>query len=368
MIKEFEPYLERIEQELKFALPLLPNQKWRDTVFSELPSSVQNSHFSPLLTPTRNLVQLGGKRWRPLLQILCTEATLNLKKIDDESKRIKVLDASYRMVPLVEFVHTASLIHDDIEDSSDTRRGKPAAYITYGVDTALNAGSWLYFQAATCIDSSPFSEEIKNRFYSTYTKELRRLHLGQAMDISWHRNPASKPSVDEYFAMVRCKTGTLASLAVRIGILAAGGRMSDCDKAGRIAADIGAGFQILDDVTNLSTGNPGKKRGDDIVEEKKSLPVLLYITKAGSNETAYNALKGCFERAHYEGIGSSAVEEAIKLLEVSGVINAARDKGISLINQGCAEFEKLFSADNEAVKRIKTLFTSMIPEKKESEA
>jgi len=361
MDPQFTSYLDNIENELKAALPMIPDQEWKSASFGQLSPVVQTVHLSPLICPTRTLVTLGGKRWRPLLLVLCAEAELNAQQKLNDKTAAQALQTAYHLTPLVEFVHTASLIHDDIEDGSDTRRGAPAAHITYGIDTAINAGSWLYFEAPVCIETASCSTELKEQLFVAYAKELRRLHLGQAMDIAWHRDNNAHPSVEEYLAMVRCKTGTLASLAARIGVLAGGGKKETADTAARIAADIGAGFQILDDVINLTLGNPGKKRGDDIVEGKKSLPVLLYTEKCNKNETALNALSDFLRIAHQDGIDSPAVEQAISLLQRSGVIEHTRDKGIFLIEKGCTEMAKLFGADNKAAEKIKTLFTNMIP-------
>lgn len=352
--------MDKIEQELKSALPMIPEQNWKNASFGQLSPAVQNVHISPLISPTRTLVNLGGKRWRPLLLVLCAQAEAQARQELAPAQKQDAVDTAYRLTPLVEFVHTASLIHDDIEDSSDTRRGAPAAYITYGIDTALNAGSWLYFEAPVCIDSLDCPIELKERLYAAYAMELRRLHLGQAMDIAWHRDNNSRPTVEEYLAMVRCKTGTLAALSARIGVLAANGKQVVADTAARIAADIGAGFQIIDDVTNLTTGNPGKKRGDDIVEGKKSLPVLLFVQQHEQDTTELNTLINCFKRAHAEGIDSPAVEQAVSLLQRSGAVAQAKEQGISLITNGCAEMEKLFGHDNTAAKNITSLFTAMI--------
>ena len=257
---------------------------------------------------------------------------------------------AYSLTPLVEFVHTASLIHDDIEDNADLRRGKPAAHITYGLDTALNAGSWLYFEAPVCINRLETSDAVKLEFYRTYTNELRRLHLGQAMDIFWHRNPDFFPAESEYLAMVKCKTGTLASLAAKLGCLAGGLDTKEAENFGGIAADIGIGFQIIDDVINLTTGNPGKKRGDDIVEGKKSLPVLIHSALCPDDKAKIAEL---MKKAAAEGIDSPAVEECIKLLESSGCIEKAAEQGRNLIQESCARFNST---------QIQELFTSMIPE------
>ena len=355
----FTPYLQNIEKEIHAALPEQSNDLWQRGAFRQEPPDVQPEHIAPLLQPTRSLVDLGGKRWRPLLLVLTAEAFLRDQQGSGAELRQEQLAAAFHLAPLVEFVHTASLIHDDIEDCSDTRRGKAAAHITYGTDTAINAASWLYFLAPVCIDTLAVSAAEKARLYALYAMELRRLHLGQAMDIAWHRNTDFLPTEGQYLAMVMHKTGTLASLAAQTGMMAAGASDGQAEQAGRLAAQIGAGFQIIDDVLNLTAGNPGKKRGDDIVEGKKSLPVLLFALHASSAGRA--ALSSCFAQARQDGIDSPAVEEAIALLTESGAVPSAREKGSMLITEGCRAYGELFEPGNIPAKNINTLFTSLIP-------
>lgn len=360
MNNEYLPYLQRIETQLTEALPSYANENWNKYSFGTLFQAVNKEHIQPLLNPTKELVSSGGKRWRPLLLVLLAEAVLEDKKLSDQQKE-EALSNAFHLTPLVEFVHTASLIHDDIEDHSDTRRGKPSAYITYGLDSALNAGSWLYFEAQVCIDTCSLTAEQKLILYKTFSTELRRLHLGQAMDITWHNDNTSCPTAEEYIAMVRFKTGTLASLAAKTGILCAGGTEDLAQKCSQAVSKIGAGFQIIDDYINLTTGNTGKKRGDDIVEGKKSLPVLLYNEKNTEDSKALKDLSDCFEQARQEGINSSAVEKAIKLMENCNVISEAKVKGIDYINNGLSELTQLFSEQNKTVCKIVTLFRDMIP-------
>lgn len=358
MNAEFSRHLQNIEESIRSFLPSQSDPQWQKESFGTLPEAVKAQHIHPLLETTRSLVDLGGKRWRPLLLTLCARA------VSQEGKKKESENFAYKLSTLVEFVHTASLIHDDIEDKSESRRGKPAAYITYGTDTAINAGSWLYFQAPVCINALDCPGELKLRLYATYAEELRRLHLGQAMDIKWHNDNSKEPSQDEYLAMVKNKTGTLASLSAKIGTLAGGADDAVVAKAGVIAAEIGAGFQIIDDVINLTTGNPGKKRGDDIVEGKKSLPVLAFIEKNKENRTAIDQLHECFETAARDGIESPAVEKAVKMLLESGAVEEARDQGVKWIHNGCDKFIQLFG-DNEDSRLIRELFIAMIPPMKE---
>lgn len=341
----FKSHLEKIEQVIEQALPFNFNSQWQQDSFGQLPASVNQKLIQNLIEPNKNLIDLGGKRWRPLLMMLCYE-----RGASRFSNPLNVEDA-YHLTPLVEFVHTASLIHDDIEDGADLRRGKPAAHIAFGTDTAINCASWLYFEAPVCIDQINLPESTKLSFYHLYTNELRRLHLGQAMDIYWHREKDIFPTTDEYEAMVKNKTGTLAALAAQVGYMAGGADQKQAFELGQICANIGCGFQIIDDVQNLTLGNPGKKRGDDIVEGKKSLPVLLHIQE---NPQDKSILAKLFDQAQKEGIDSPAVEQCIAILEKSGCIQKACQQGIKLIQDNCA-----LLSDSPL---IFELFNSMIPE------
>ena len=349
----FSSRLARIETFLENALA--SDAAWKLVSFGALSNDVRDTHIACLTEPCKSLIKLGGKRWRPLLLVLCAENARSFYG----SRAILTEDETYSLAPLVEFVHTASLIHDDIEDSSDTRRGKPAAHITYGVDAALNAASWLYFEASVCIDRLAASPEVKAQLYALYANEVRRLHLGQAADILWHKNRELFPSIEEYSAMVQNKTGTLASLAAKIGTLAGGGTDEEIERAGKTAAEIGEAFQILDDVQNLTTGNPGKKRGDDIVEGKKSLPVLLHIEAHPEDRSR---IARFFAGAHDGGIDSPAVEACISLIERSGAVDKAFEKGKTLVREKSAELAALYSTQGEdtTAQPIVDLFTSMI--------
>lgn len=346
---DYTPKIQKIEDILDDFLPDLENSKndtlWQELNFSQLPSGVETNHFNQLVKPCRNLMKLGGKRWRPLFMVLCFELIKN-----------EEVDLAYKLTPLVELVHTASLIHDDIEDGADERRGQPATHLTWGIDTAINSASWLYFSAFSVIEKEVKDIQLKNSFYKLISMQLRRLHLGQAMDIFWHRNSDEIPTHESYSAMVRMKTGTLASLSAQAGIIAGGGTFEQAETLGKIASEIGEGFQVLDDVINITTGNKGKKRGDDIIEGKKSLPVILHLQKNPSDKEII--IKN-FETASKEGIESSAVEDTIKLLESSGAITEAKNYASNMIENSCKKIMELYN-NSEASLAIENLFTSLL--------
>ncbi|MDR0496737.1 MAG: polyprenyl synthetase family protein [Treponema sp.] len=367
MEKEYTQRLEKIEAVLDKWLPEAPDSSWLEMVFgSQLNSAVKGTpELAGLITrPGWDLVKRGGKRWRPLLMVLAAEA------IAGECG----FEVALSLTPLVEFPHNASLIHDDIEDNSDERRGKPAVHLIYGMDTAINSGAFMYFLPLACLSawtgeyskekSGDVVAEWKNRMWQVWASHMRALHLGQAMDIAWHRDFYSLPDLDEYDRMCRLKTGCLARLAavlgVYSGVFAAGetfnkeSNLKALEEAFAGAAEqLGVGFQILDDVKNLTTGVPGKKRGDDIVEGKKSLPVLLYLHRYPEKK---DFAARCFTAARNTGVEAPEVEEFISKLERAEVIEEARIKALSYIQKSTMFFSNSgfagFSFKKEGMKLL----------------
>ena len=329
MNDEFTQRLAKIEDALRTAfLPDIPA------------AAAEQNPVGLLSAPCASLITGGGKRWRPLLAVLAYQLA------GGSGEEI------YTLTPLIEGIHTASLIHDDIEDNSELRRGKPAAHVAYGLDSALNSGSWLYFQALSSLEAYPAPANIKLDLYAAALTHIRALREGQALDIQWHRTAGFFPSRKDYDRMIRLKTGALAALAAYTGMCAAGKPHEESAAFASLFEAAGVGFQILDDAKNISAGNAGKKRGDDIVEGKKSLPVILHIEKRPKDAAALTAY---FEQAQREGIDSPAVEKSSALLTASGSIVEAERQGMGAVHSVLEQldarygstakdmFEKLFN-------------------------
>lgn len=338
--------LAKIEEYLQTILPEKVNKNWKEAVMG--PVAVKDEFLNQINEPARDLLSRGGKRWRPLLMMLF----YNLYRSDDD-----ILP----LTPLVELPHNGSLIIDDIEDSSDFRRGKPAVHLLYGTDLSINTGNFLYFLPHVCIDLCSFPDEIKLAAYRYYNESVTKLHIGQGLDILWHRDKDYIPSVDEYMAMCGFKTGDLAQLSGRLGVRAGGGSEETALAMGKACKQMGIGFQILDDVTNLTTGNPGKKRGDDIVEGKKSLPVILCSQLGGD----MIRLKEIFAYAGEYGIekAGDAVEEAIVLIGATGAIEKAKEKALSILKESRNTIMDSYPA-SPVLDEISTLFSSFLKPKK----
>ncbi|MDR1788653.1 MAG: polyprenyl synthetase family protein [Treponema sp.] len=329
MPSEYAAVLEKIEAALDEWLPEAPAAAWRARVFTGTGEGGDEAALRALTVPCRDLVKRGGKRWRPLLMALVGSALGGDKG----------LDRAVQLSPLVEFPHNASLIHDDIEDDSRERRGRPAVHLLYGADLALNSGSFLYFLPLACLAQVPGSPEWRALLYAAWASHLRSLHLGQAADISWHRDFNSMPSSEAYERMCRLKTGCLARLGAVLGVLAGHPAPESREAealAGRLgsaAETLGLGFQILDDVKNLREGVPGKQRGDDVAEGKKSLPVILFLQ--GARDRAAQVIR-CFTAARAAGVSAPEVNELIAAMEGAGAVEEAARRGKALVANACA--------------------------------
>ncbi|MDX9799912.1 MAG: polyprenyl synthetase family protein [Spirochaetia bacterium] len=330
MNTDYNQRLAKIEEYIFNILPEKADLAWiRDiSCISDPEKALRSFLFDNINKPALDLVTRGGKRWRPMVMVLLCEA------------RCGSMDKALPLTPLVELAHNGSLIIDDIEDNADLRRGKPAVHLIHGTDMAINSANFLYFLSQQVIEKSDFPDEIKLKLYIFYSQAMRRLHLGQGLDIQWHGSSSFIPDEGEYLQMCRFKTGSLSRLAAEAGVTAAGGNRQEAFESGLACEEMGVGFQILDDITNLTAGNPGKKRGDDIVEGKKSLPVILFTAAGGDKETLFE----CFREAGELGIekGEEAVERAIKLLEKKNSIEKAREKALEILNNSRMSIEKRY--------------------------
>jgi octaprenyl-diphosphate synthase len=315
MEQEYTQRIDKIEAELKRWLPETADSVWVKNIFPDIDGKISANSIQFLTAPLTDILSRGGKRWRPLLMTLICET-------------LSGGDCAIQLSPLVEFCHNASLIHDDIEDESDMRRGKPAVHKIFGLDTAVNSGSFFYYLSSCCIDSC----NLKNKelFYRLWTDCIRKLHFGQAIDIYWHKNISVVPDTDEYYTMCRMKTGSLSRFAAELGAYAADAPREAAQALGNAAEMMGVGFQILDDVKNLTTGIPGKKRGDDVVEGKKSLPVLLFLNKYPEKK---ERIFYYFHEARINGTNVPEVGDFIDALSSAGVFSEAEEKGRSLLKQ-----------------------------------
>ncbi len=332
MDKQYNLLLEKIEKEISIVLPFKTDKQWIHSAVGGLETEISTESSDIINEPALELIYRGGKRWRPMVMVL-TAICLG----GDSEKALK-------LSPMVELIHNGTLLIDDIEDKAIERRGKKAVHLIFGDDMAINSGNHLYFFPTTIIDGLILSDSLKLRIYQSYTHNMRRLHFGQGLDIQWHNNLKKIPSVNEYIQMCKFKTGCLASMSGELGAICAEASTELTETIRIIWEEIGVGFQILDDIKNITTGNPGKLRGDDIVEGKKSLPVILYC-----NKNKHEILLKYIEKAKNKGInkGKKYVEKSIKILEDSGVIKESSDIALKMLNNSISKLDSLLPENEQ---------------------
>ncbi|MCL4487558.1 MAG: polyprenyl synthetase family protein [Chloroflexi bacterium] len=206
-----------------------------------------------------------GKRIRPLLCLVSCEAA------GGDWRRALPLAAA------IELVHNFSLIHDDIEDTSDERRGRPTVWKLWGLAQGLNAGDGMFMLARLVIDRMPqqgLPTDICTSVNVEFDATTLALCNGQFLDLSFESR--LDVTLAEYMQMIRGKTAALISTATRLGGMLGTQDRRVIDAFARFGDNIGLAFQMTDDILGI-WGDPnltGKSAATDILSKKKSLPVV----------------------------------------------------------------------------------------------
>jgi len=166
---------------------------------------------------------------------------------------------------LLEILHAGSLVVDDIEDDSDSRRGAPSLHVIYGTPAALNAGNWLYFWALALVERLAIPEATQLRILRRMSRAMLACHFGQALDLSVAVDQLARPDVPLVVrAATQLKTGRLMQLAAEIGALAAGGDDAQVSALAAFGCRLGTGLQMLDDWGGLTSPNRRHKGFEDL--------------------------------------------------------------------------------------------------------
>lgn len=298
--------------------------------------------------PIWDLLDRGGKRWRPALLLLACDAVGG--KSDD------FIDLA--VIP--EVVHNGTLMVDDIEDDSALRRGKPCTHKVFGIDVAINAGNAMYFIPLTVLMSN--RKKLGNKrtadAYEIYAQEMINLSHGQAFDIWWHKGNKD-PNEKEYLQMCAYKTGCLARMAAKLGALIGGGTKKQIRIIGVFAEAIGVAFQIQDDILNLVGEEFSKSKGvgEDIHEGKRTLMVVQALKKAKAAEAA--RLREILGKHTSD---EKLIAEAIGIIKKTGSIDYAAEVAKKMVADA---WKKLDAAlpETEAKKKLKSFADYMIERK-----
>lgn len=279
-----------------------------------------------------DLMDRGGKRWRPVLLQLTAEA------VGGEEAKEKARE----FMVLPEVVHNGTLAIDDVEDSSQMRRGKPCLNITYGVDLAVNAGNAMYFiPLKVLMNDATLSAEEKNRIYAVYAQEMINVSYGQGFDIYWHKGLAKKVTEGQYLQMCAYKTGCLARMSAKIGAVIGGGGEAVVEAAGRFAEALGIAFQIQDDLLNLLGDEKeyGKEIGGDVTEGKRTLMVIYAVDCLSKKEGGR-----LVEILDKHTSDQRLILEAVGLMKKAGSLDYADRRGKEIVGKAWKDFEKMLES------------------------
>jgi geranylgeranyl diphosphate synthase, type I len=264
----------------------------------------EGEHAGPVAT---------GKRIRPLLVLLATGAAQG-----DWEKALPAAAA-------VELIHNFSLIHDDIQDGSDQRRGRPTVWKLWGTAQAINSGDAMFSLAHLTILrlSNTTNEHIAFQAARLLQETCLELTKGQYLDMSYESR--TRLTIDDYWPMVSGKTAALLSTCTELGALVAGANPDTRSLYSKFGRSLGLAFQVQDDLLGIwgDAALTGKSTQSDLLTGKKSLPVLYGMSQNGK-----------FARRWAEGpIQQEEVQHLARILEEEGAYSFTQRTSEELTEQ-----------------------------------
>lgn len=228
-----------------------------------------------------------------------------------------------------EIGHVASLVHDDIIDEDEIRRGQPAVHAKFGAADAIVAGDALLFDLFRCLAECRKSGALDSRIVTALEVVAQAgIDLCRGQSLESELTMTSSLDLDLYTTMVRLKTGALFSGACRVGGVLSGGSVEEVSALGRYGDELGIAFQMCDDLlayTSLSDEVIGKSMLSDIRNRRMTLPLILTLRHAGPR-----ALESLFEHARSPGAEPSAVLASIRqVMARSGAIAQSREIAVA---------------------------------------
>lgn len=244
-------------------------------------------------TISRYLQDGGGKRLRPILVLLASNLVGG------------VTDASIRMAAVVEMIHAATLVHDDVIDIAQTRRGRPSSNAIWGNHTCVLAGDWLYMQA--------FQIALRERHFHVLDLLIALTQMmveGELLQLD--RIGKIDISEADYMELVDRKTASLFSACTRLGAMTGGADEATETRLGEFAWNLGIAFQLVDDVLDFTSHEKvlGKPVGSDLREGKVTLPLIYALEEASADER--QLIQRVLKDGNYDNTPFSKVRDMIE--------------------------------------------------------
>jgi geranylgeranyl diphosphate synthase type I len=296
----FEEYLDRYASRIG------------DVINEYIPHGTHDDMQKYLYAPLLEYSQNGGKRHRPLI---CFAACMAVGGN---------VDRATSAAAAIEHFHTAALIHDDIADEAELRRGEPCLHLREGIGLALNMGDLgLSLVNGTVIDDPLLDDATKVRVVSELINMTRRTIEGQALDIGWARDGRYDITPEDYLVMATHKTAHYSgAVPLAIGAIAGDGSEMQIEALRNYGLDTGLAFQIQDDILNLvgTEESTQKDFRNDITEGKRTLIVVHALQNLDeANKARLVEILSSKER------DPQILAEAVTIMEKSGSITYARN-------------------------------------------
>ncbi|HMU41663.1 MAG TPA: polyprenyl synthetase family protein [Ignavibacteriaceae bacterium] len=297
-------------------------EKQRKIIDQRLSTALKNRQPSELYEPASYILGSSGKRLRPLLVILSAKA------VGGKPKQV------YNAAVAVEMLHNFTLVHDDIMDNADLRRGNLTLHKKYNLNTAILAGDSLLAVAYEFLlkDCRVNSREA----LSAFTHGLVEVCEGQSLDTEFETR--KNVSLDEYIEMIRKKTAALAQMCCELGGYLVNGSKQDIKALSDYGKYLGIAFQIQDDLLDITADKVdfGKRIGGDLMEGKKTFLFIKAFEKAKGIEK--EDLRKIIVN---KGIRSNQIEKYKRLYEKLGVIEDAKYAILTYTNKALNSLENL---------------------------
>lgn len=225
---------------------------------------------SELYEPVKYVLSLGGKRIRPALVILACDLFSG------------AVESALFPAVAIEIFHNFTLLHDDIMDRSELRRGSPTVHVKYNENVAILSGDVMSIMASRLINRSP--GVVLNTVHDVFTKTAMQVCEGQQLDMNFEERLTV--SEDEYLTMIELKTAVLIAASLKIGAILGGSSQKDAEDLYEFGRNLGIAFQLQDDLLD-TYGDPavmGKKLGTDIVDNKKTFLMIQALGKSSPSQ------------------------------------------------------------------------------------
>ncbi len=251
-----------------------------------------------------HLINAGGKRLRPLITVAASRLAGGRG------------DASLKLAAAVEFIHTATLLHDDVVDASQLRRGKVAAHLIWGAPSSVLVGDFLFARAFELMVETGVMRSLQ-----ILARASRVIAEGEVLQLS----RAHDLNLDQatYLEIITAKTAELFAAAAEAGAVCAGASDAGAAALRAYGENLGLAFQLADDALDYggATETLGKNAGDDFREGKATLPLILAMARLGARESAFwqravgarEQTEADFRRARELIVGTGALEATLDL-------------------------------------------------------